>query len=484
MANRVAFWHGERWSALGGGFDGSVRCLAVTPTGVYAGGNFSTAGEVSALNIAKWDGGAWLPLGPGLNGGCRSLAVDEEGLLYAAGAFTAAGDSLVNRVARWDGAHWTPLGTGIQSPYGVNTALAIPGSLVIGGFFNTAGGFSAINVARWDGEVWSPLGEGLDGEVLGLAAAGDHVVAVGSFTGSGSAPANGIAVWDGGAWSGALGEGLEQRPVRSVAARGDTVYVGGSFTAIGGVTAQGVARWSGVAWEALGEGVEGEVRALMLSGSDVYLGGAFATAGGRASQNFARWDAWGVVPVSLLSLAALRTDAGVELRWTVAEASADHAGFDVYREGESGDRVRLTEAPLRGASAYSFVDERAPLGRLRYWLAELTRTGGITWYGPVEAEARDILEAALALAPSRPNPFRVSSRISFTLPRPGRAILQVFDASGRAVRTLVDGVFAAGPHEAVWDGRNQRGEAVAVGVYFYRLETMGESRTHKLVLAR
>ena len=44
--------------------------------------------------------------------------------------------------------------------------------------------------------------------------------------------------------------------------------------------------------------------------------------------------------------------------------------------------------------------------------------------------------------------------------------------------------FAAGPHEAVWDGRNERGEAAAVGVYFYRLDAMGESHTHKLVLAR
>ena len=272
--------------------------------------------------------------------------------------------------------------------------------------------------------------------------------------------------------------------MRAVAARGDTVYVGGSIVVIGGVAVRGVARWNGVAWEALGDGVDGEVRALVLSGSDAYLGGVFSSAGGRPSQNFARWNASGVVAVRLLRFAARRSDTDVELSWKVAEASADHVGFDVYREDESGDRVRLTEAPLRGVSTYAFVDDRAPWGRVRYWLAELTRTGGVMWYGPAEAGSADGSASALALAPSRPNPFRVSSRISFTLPRPGRATLCIFDASGRVVRTVVDGLLAAGPHEAIWDGRNERGEAAAVGVYFCRLDAMGERRTHKLVLAR
>jgi hypothetical protein len=52
------------------------------------------------------------------------------------------------------------------------------------------------------------------------------------------------------------------------------------------------------------------------------------------------------------------------------------------------------------------------------------------------------------------------------------------------VRKLVDATAEAGPHEATWDGLDDRGGAVSSGVYFYRLETPGFAETRKMVLLR
>ncbi|RMG67222.1 MAG: T9SS C-terminal target domain-containing protein [Calditrichaeota bacterium] len=81
-----------------------------------------------------------------------------------------------------------------------------------------------------------------------------------------------------------------------------------------------------------------------------------------------------------------------------------------------------------------------------------------------------------------PNPFNPSTVIRFQLNRSGPVRLQVFNALGQLVRTLVDGALAAGVHQVRWDGTDARGRRVAAGVYLYRLEAAGEARVRKMVL--
>lgn len=78
--------------------------------------------------------------------------------------------------------------------------------------------------------------------------------------------------------------------------------------------------------------------------------------------------------------------------------------------------------------------------------------------------------AGLQLSQNVPNPFHGAATISYSLPNPGEVSLALFDVRGRLVRTLVDGVEAAGRHDVTL-----RGEALPSGVYFYRLESRGES---------
>jgi hypothetical protein len=84
----------------------------------------------------------------------------------------------------------------------------------------------------------------------------------------------------------------------------------------------------------------------------------------------------------------------------------------------------------------------------------------------------------------QPNPFNGRTTIAFEMPRSAPATLVVYDAAGRSVRTLVRGEIGAGTHQAVWDGKDESGRAVANGVYLYRLTSMGETLRGQMILVR
>jgi hypothetical protein len=92
--------------------------------------------------------------------------------------------------------------------------------------------------------------------------------------------------------------------------------------------------------------------------------------------------------------------------------------------------------------------------------------------------------AATYLAQNFPNPFNPTTRIAFGLKAPAVITLRIYDASGRLVRTLVEGARPAGHYSELWDGRNSNGKAVASGIYFYRLDTGSFSETRKMVIMR
>jgi hypothetical protein len=85
-----------------------------------------------------------------------------------------------------------------------------------------------------------------------------------------------------------------------------------------------------------------------------------------------------------------------------------------------------------------------------------------------------------ALAQNTPNPCVVGTEIHYETARQARVTIRVYDALGRQVCVLVDGVKAPGEHLARWDGRNYSGERVTSGVYFYNIEAGNFSATRKM----
>ena len=70
---------------------------------------------------------------------------------------------------------------------------------------------------------------------------------------------------------------------------------------------------------------------------------------------------------------------------------------------------------------------------------------------------------------SYPNPARAFAMIRYQVPQAQSVLVQIYDLNGRLVRTLFEGERPAGAHAVRWDGRNELGGTVSVGVYFCRL---------------
>jgi plastocyanin len=109
-------------------------------------------------------------------------------------------------------------------------------------------------------------------------------------------------------------------------------------------------------------------------------------------------------------------------------------------------------------------------------------TGTITV--DVATGARPPLAAGVTLRQNYPNPFNATTEIGYVLPQAGSVTLGVYDARGRRVATLENGVRSQGPHRAVWNGRTSDGGRVPTGIYFYRLQSGGFVMTKKLVILR
>ncbi len=89
------------------------------------------------------------------------------------------------------------------------------------------------------------------------------------------------------------------------------------------------------------------------------------------------------------------------------------------------------------------------------------------------------------LEQNSPNPFNPATAIGFALGAPATVTLEILDAQGRRVMTLIDHEMrGAGPHQVPWRGRDERGDAVSSGVYFYRLDAGGETATRKMLLMK
>jgi hypothetical protein len=93
------------------------------------------------------------------------------------------------------------------------------------------------------------------------------------------------------------------------------------------------------------------------------------------------------------------------------------------------------------------------------------------------------------LGQNYPNPFNPTTKIEYRLPESGAGgkadvSVVVYDVRGSRVRTLVSGAQTAGKHVIEWDGRNDGGEPVGSGVYFYRLRTLHFVETRKMVLVK
>jgi hypothetical protein len=100
------------------------------------------------------------------------------------------------------------------------------------------------------------------------------------------------------------------------------------------------------------------------------------------------------------------------------------------------------------------------------------------------AEGNERMPLAFELGQNYPNPFNPSTIIEFSLMDEHGVALTIFDLLGRKVRSLHEGYLEAGAYSLVWDGKNETGNNVPSGTYFYKLTAGDYSQTRRMALVR
>ena len=101
----------------------------------------------------------------------------------------------------------------------------------------------------------------------------------------------------------------------------------------------------------------------------------------------------------------------------------------------------------------------------------------------VEELANGIPEG-FSMSQNYPNPFNPDTRIEFSLPTSSITKLEIFNITGQHVKTLFNKKLSPGNHVASWDGRDDNGNILSSGIYFYKLSTEEYSTSKKMILLK
>ena len=172
---------------------------------------------------------------------------------------------------------------------------------------------------------------------------------------------------------------------------------------------------------------------------------------------------------------------------------------DVNRDGV----VNITDLVLvagafSGAAAAPALHPSAlaklTISDIQQWLDEAKRLGhtDLTYLRGIVALEQlliALIPKATALLANYPNPFNPETWIPYQLAKPTEVTLHIYSVNGALVRTLALGHQPAGMYQtrsraAYWDGRNQLGEAVASGIYFYTLIAGDYTATRKMLIRK
>ncbi len=295
-ARYIATWNGITWDSLGSGMNAPVQVTLFHNDTLYVGGDFTMAASVSFIthtdsliavnHIARWNGLQWDSIGAGMNGSVYALAV-FNGMVYAGGNFTIAGRVHANHIAVWNGNEWDTVGYGFNSD--VYCLTVWNGSLYAGGDFDSSGSVKINHIARWNGSLWTGLGAGMNNYVNALMPYRGLFYAAGNFDTAGGKPVDYISVWNGSFWD-TVGEGVNQE-TSALDTNNGILYVGGYFTTAENITVNGIAGWNGAVWDSLSSGVgSGSVVSIASYKAGIFAGGNFSIAGYDSANSIAFWD--------------------------------------------------------------------------------------------------------------------------------------------------------------------------------------------------
>jgi hypothetical protein len=185
----------------------------------------------------------------------------------------------------------------------------------------------------------------------------------------------------------------------------------------------------------------------------------------------------------LLGYDVVRTEESIEISWNLSDVD-EGVVFHVLRSETPAPA--FVELPVQGLTArglhFTYEDRACEHGTTYRYRIEYS--DGMDRRVLFETENITVPALRLTLGQNYPNPFNPATSIKYVTPVDGHARLDVYDVSGRHVRTLIDEFHTKGEHTVEWNGFDGNGNPVVSGVYFYNLLADKRILTRKMVLLR
>jgi hypothetical protein len=137
--------------------------------------------------------------------------------------------------------------------------------------------------------------------------------------------------------------------------------------------------------------------------------------------------------------------------------------------------VDLLAIPLENACSLTSLEVVDDKGNIMK--AELGTTG-------ISDQPAQNLPKSFALLPNYPNPFNPETYIEYALPSDCQVTFAIYNILGQKVRTLINEHQSAGIKSVRWDGKDDSGNQVSAGVYFYSIKADNFTQTKKMILLK
>lgn len=190
--------------------------------------------------------------------------------------------------------------------------------------------------------------------------------------------------------------------------------------------------------------------------------------------------ACGPVAVAISKFEVAAADGVVSLRGTFSSTLTAQS-VSVYRGENNAPLVRIATINAVNGTSFDYADRAVVPGKsYRY------QVGVTDGDGEFMSQIQGVRVAGLqnALQQNYPNPFNPQTTVQYTLAAPDHVSLVVYDATGRLVRTLANQNQPAGTREVTWNGLDDRGTAVASGVYFCKMTAGKFTETRRMVMLK
>ncbi|HEY9167666.1 MAG TPA: T9SS type A sorting domain-containing protein [Candidatus Kryptonia bacterium] len=191
------------------------------------------------------------------------------------------------------------------------------------------------------------------------------------------------------------------------------------------------------------------------------------------------------LPVEMTSFTASTDQDGVTLHWSMA-SELNNTGWDVERaaidaSGNAGAYAKIGyikgETNSVSTTNYSFLDKKALYGSYEYRLRQIDVNGDSKLSNTIKV-SQLVLPKTIELG-SFPNPFNPTATLRFALPKGGRVTLEIYNAIGQLVTTLVDRNMEAGIFETTFDA-----SSLPSGLYMARLKVDNSAMFTKMLLVK